>query len=143
MATVPGNALQEQMRGQQKIIKRPSFGVEGVRRGVLLKVYDRDTLEEIGVPGQLARPISLRPGRLYGQVKLESGEILYLPFKWTPEIIYSVYGDSKLIEGRAVNVVFYDDIHHGKIDILGEETKSLKDTKNSTNIFDIGGIFGG
>jgi hypothetical protein len=142
MATVPGNALQDHMRNQQKVIKRPSFGMRGTRRGILIKVYDRDTLDGAEVPGELARAIARRPGRLYGQVKLPGGEMLYLPFLLSPEIIYSVYGDSKLIEGRAVNVVFYDrNIHLGEIDLIPQENMSLRDTKNTTNVFDIGGIF--
>jgi hypothetical protein len=144
MATVPGNSLQESFRNQQKMAKRPSYGMRGKRRATILKVYDRDTIPDTGVPGELARLISTKPGRVYGQVKLNTGEILYLPFQLTPEFLYSVYGDSKLIEGRPANVVFYDRrIHMGEIVIIGDESKPLKETKDSTAVFDIGSIFGG
>ncbi len=141
MATVPGNALQDHMRNQQKIIKRPSFGVRGSRRGILVKVYDRDTIEGSEVPGELSKAISMRPGRLYGQVKLISGDTYYLAFALSPEVIYSTYGDSKLIEGRAINVVFYDrNIHLGEIDLIPQDTVALRDTFTTTNVFDIGDI---
>lgn len=144
MATVPGNALQQNQQNHMKMQKRPVFGMRGHRRATILKVYDRDTIPDIGVPGELARLISTKPGRVYGQVKLNTGEILYLPFQLSPEFLYSIYGDSKLIEGRMANVVFYDRrIHMGEIVILSDERKPLKETKDSTSVFDIGSIFGG
>lgn len=143
MATVPGNSLQEAMSRATKHIKRPSFGVRGKRRATIVKVYDRDSLEGGEVPSELSRAIQKAPGRLYAQVKLSTGETLYLPFAWSAEMIYSIYGDSQLIEGRAASVVFYDrNPQGGEIEILPDEKKSLTNTKGSTDIFDIGAIFG-
>jgi hypothetical protein len=143
MATIPGNILQLNQQNQMKMMKRPSFGMRGHRRATIIKVYDRDTLDDSEIPGELARALATKPGRIYGQVKLTTGETLYLAFALSPELIYTIFGDSKLIEGRAANVVFYDrNVHAGEIEILPEEKKALRNTKDSTDIFDIGSIFG-
>lgn len=144
MATVPGNALQEHHKNLSKLIRKPSYGVKSIRPGTVVKVFDQDTLDTGTVPGELSRLLITKPGRIYGQVKLDTGELIYLPFQGNPEMIYAIYGDSKMIEGRAVHIVFYDRrVKFGEIVIAPEERKVLTDTKYSTNVFDIGGIFGG
>lgn len=141
MSTVPGNALQDKFSRMNQQARRPAYGMLSVVPGVLIKVYDRDTLQGAVVPGELSRAIQKRPEGLYGQVKLESGKLLYLPFKESAELIYAIYGDSKLIEGRKINVLCYDrNVHLGEI-VLVADTQSLQDTSTTTNVFDIGGIF--
>ena len=141
MSTVPGNALQDKFSRLNQQARRPAYGMLGVVSGLLLKVYDRDTLQGAEVPGELARAIKKRPGVLYGQVKLESGKLLYLPFKQSPELIYAIHGNSKLIEGQKINVLCYDrNVHLGEI-VFVADTRSLQDTSTTTNVFDIGGIF--
>lgn len=142
MSTIPGNSLQQKFREQIKNIRKPTYGVKGTKPATLIKVYDRSSLQDSDVPGELAKAIASKPGRLYGQVKTSNNEIFFLPFANPPELIYSVYGNGSFLEGRIVRIVFYDkNINQGEIELISQEIISLKDMENSTNIFDIGSIF--
>lgn len=140
--TIPGNGLQERLHGIQRAVHRPSTGTVGKIEGKILQVYDHDTITADNVPQELCLAIIRKPGRMYCECKLANNRIVYLPLKESPEHIYAIYGDAKLIEGRPCYVVYYDNnIHLGEVVIAAQEGTALRDTKNSTNVFDIGGIF--
>ena len=142
MATISGSALQDHLHKINRQVHRPSFGVAGKIEGTIQKVYDRDTIPGATIPNELCLALLRKPGRIYCECKLANGMTVYLPLKESPELIYAIYGDAQLIEGRPCHVLYYDrNVHLGEIVIAGDEYNALKETKNGSNVLDIGGIF--
>ncbi len=142
MATVPGNALQDRFHQQARFIKKPGYGVRQKKQGLLIKLYDQDTIEGAPISGALKRALKNIPGRLYGGVKV-GDKLLHLPFSESPEIIYAIYGDSIMLEGRTVTISYYDgNINTGEIEMGSGKADTLANLENSTQVYDIGGIFG-
>lgn len=143
MATVPGNQFQQRMAQVAREIKKPSYGVLGSTLGTVVKVYGRESIEDGNLPREVNLLISRHPGRLYAKVQIAgSKRELYLPFRDSPELLYTVYGDAKLIEGRTVDILYYDrNVHLGELVVSGNKKGAIRDTTSSTNVFDIGSIF--
>ncbi len=142
MATVPMNSFQMQINKSQQNLKKPSYGVQHKVDGVLLKVIDRDAIDLDEIPDIITTALIRAPGRLYGQVKLDSGAILYLPFRDSLEVVYSLYGDAKSIENKRISVIYYDkNIQQGEIVLSGETLLPMTNTSTSVFVYDIGGIF--
>jgi hypothetical protein len=142
MATIPGNALQDHLHKTARQIHKPSFGTSGKMEGVIRKVYDRDTITQDNIPNELCLALLRKPGRLYCKCELVNGLVVYLPFKDSPELIYAIYGDAQLIEGRPCHVLYYDrNVRAGEVVVAPDEYNALKETKNVSNVLDIGGIF--
>lgn len=142
MATVPGNSLQSQLLHLVKNQKKPSYGTQNKAYGVLLDVFNADTLANDSTVGEeILQGVIKAPGRLYGRLQLKTGGTLCLPFKDSPELIYSVYGDAEQLKGRQVEITYYDHcISRGEMKLLPPANTALADTAKSTAIFDIGGI---
>ena len=141
MATVPENKLQVELRKITKSLKKPSWGILSKVTAILTKVYDRDSIQNDELPAELATQVINHPGKLYGEATFATGKKLYLPFRDSPELIYSLYGDAKMIVGRSIVILYYDrNIQLGEISLLETKT-ALQDTSSTTTVFDISGIF--
>ena len=144
MATIPNSAQQDRFKHYDKLTRAQPYGNQSQKYGTVLKVFDREYFEENDPPLELSYLLQKKPGKLYAQIKLDSKAIYFLPFRDSVDLIYSVYGDALMIEGRRISVVYFDNnIYNGEIVILSDESNAIRETKDSSNVFDIGGIFGG
>lgn len=118
MSTVPRNKLQQNIANQtQEAFAPDPFGVmQAVCR--IVTVYDSETLGEVEIsdPG-LAGALFTNPGWLHAEVEIvDTGEMYVLPFEDPEDLIYLVYGNRVLLEGRLATIVYVNqDVQNGSI----------------------------
>jgi hypothetical protein len=109
---------------------------------VIQRVYDSDTLNETGISSELASLIIANPGWLFAKVGLYNNTTtLILPFRDSEELIYTIYGNRVLLEGRPATIVYSNqDIQNGFIVLQRSLTKPHVKLSQSSKTFDISGI---
>lgn len=109
---------------------------------LIQKVYDSETLNETGVSDELASLIIANPGWLFARVSIFNNKTtLILPFRDSEELIYTIYGNGVLLEGRPATIVYSNqDIQNGFIVLQRSLTKPHVKLSQTSKTFDISGI---
>lgn len=140
--SVTRNSLQERFAQQRQegLVPDPHSRLSAPCR--IVRVYDIDTLEEHGVPSELAGFLESQPGSLFAKVEiLASGTQIIVPFEAPEELIYAVYGNAVQLENR-IGTIFYSnlDIRNGVLSLqrtFGSRHISLS---QQAQILDIGNL---
>lgn len=112
-------------------------------------VFDGETLDSLTEDNELKLPDAWRkqlyqnPGLLFALVVVPSGRTYFLPFKDPADVIFSVYGNSVQLEGRNGKIECKNmDIENGEIVLQRKFSEAVGNLVSSTNVADIGSIFG-
>jgi hypothetical protein len=105
-------------------------------------VYDTETIQEEGVPQDLALRLATSPGFLFAIVQIGTTTQKYLlPFKDSEEYVYSTYGNRIQLNGRKVMVEYpHQNIENGVITFQRVKSNFHLPLSNLSMIYDIGGI---
>lgn len=141
MSIAKGRVQQKIHSIEQDNLRPDPFGVMEANC-VIEEIYDAETLEEKGVTEELASLILSNPGWLFGLVRIiMSGKRLILPFQDSEELIYTVYGNKVLLEGRPALVVYRNlDIQNGFIKLQRASVERHINLQKSANVFNFSGI---
>lgn len=138
---VPRNNLQQQLlNNQQELLAPDPFAVMQAPC-IISKLYDAESISEEGVSVELGVLLASRPGWLFARVTMPSGQSLILPFKDPEELIYTVYGNSVQLEGRAATVCYSNNnIQNGSITLDRTRKEAHLSLSKQSDTFDIGAI---
>jgi len=138
MSVIPGNALQERIRQNRLLSKRPQALGRTVIEVVVLQVYDADALDKDGVPAEIAHLVKREPGTMVAKVQaLRSKRKFYVPFMASEAEILKTHGNAVLLEGVR-GTIMYNGLRpeEGRLVLLGEPTKPLRNS-SGTGVFDV------
>lgn len=138
MSVIPGNALQERIRQNKLLSKRPQALGRTVLEVKILVAYDADTLDRDGVPPEIAHLIKREPGTMVAHVQaIRSKRKFYVPFMASEAEILKTHGNAVLLEG-ARGTITYNGLRpeEGRLALLGEPTRPLR-SSSGTDVFDV------
>jgi hypothetical protein len=141
-SVVPRNALQQRMSEACHQQLAPDPYAETTMPCIISKVYDTETIQEEGVPEDVAGYIASHPGWLHAEVTLLDRFTKYiLPFKEPEEFIYSVYGNRVLLEGRLATIC-YRNLNPQNGQIILQKNREQKHLPLATigQVLDIGAL---
>lgn len=141
MSIAKGRIQQKIHSIEQENLRPDPFGIMEANC-IIEKIFDAETLEEGGVSEELASLILDNPGWLFGLVKISiSGKSLILPFQDSEELIYTVYGNRVLLEGRSAVIVYRNlDIRNGYIKLQRSSVEKHINLQKTANVFNFSGI---
>lgn len=137
---VPRNKFQQRFKANTEEHLAPDPFVQQEIVCQIIDVYDADRLKDKKLNVALASWLLSNPGKLYAKVQVKNGKEYILPFKDTPELIYSLYGNHVQLIDRPGKIHFNNlNIQNGTITVntgldLHLSLNSMAET------FDIGGM---
>ena len=141
MSSVPGSSHARQLRKQEHEGLRPDFFGVLEARCVIIKVYDKDVIQDEGFPDDLSGYLARNPGYVYAKVKLTDMTYIYLPFMFSMDELSTLYGNSVQLEGRPAKILYRNlDLTDGKIVITGNPFSKLLRSDTVSEVHDISSI---
>lgn len=143
MPVVPGNALQERLRQQVQLGKRPQQLGRTIVEVRILMAYDADAFDRDGIPPEIAHLVAREPGTMFAKVKaIKSGREFYVPFYASEAEILKTHGNAVLLRGLRGTIV-YSGVRpeQGRLVLMGEPTRPLRNN-SGTSVADVVSFLG-
>ena len=137
--TVPMAKVQLAQQSLQHGQQQPGTGEIHRRSCILLTVFDEGTIRDGTAPDGVLQRAEFFPNIRYGEVQLQNGQRLVLPFKESAAQLHSTYGNSLILEGSRANIEFYNTrIRAGVIVPQDDPAAIPADMVVATDVYDIG-----
>ena len=138
MSVVPANAMQDRLRHQKQLQKRPQALGRTVIEVVVLLAYDSDYFDDNGIPPEIAHLVAREPGTMFAKVKsIKSKKEFYVPFMASEAEILKTHGNAVLLKGSR-GTITYNGLRpeNGRLILMGEPTRPLRNS-SGTMSFDV------
>lgn len=132
--SIATNALQRNFKQQHRQSTAPSsWAVQSVDC-VILEVYDYESEPHMKQSKQT-------DNRIYAKVQVRNGQTYVLPFKESPDQIFSTYGNSINLQFKVGHIEFRNNnVGNGNVVISNHRSSSVVKLSSSTVVYSIGGL---
>lgn len=138
---VPTNNLQNKFKSHRQEILSPHTGTIHSIPGLIIEVYDPETLALKEPPQEVKEKIKETPGILYAKVKIGNDIERIWSFKEKIDYILLVYGNAALLQGEKCIIEYNGlDVYNGRIVIPRNYRNEILNMSIVCKTLDIGGI---